>query len=207
MSLGQVPQGLYTSTVSETSPLTYSQELDLLLSSTVPSDLIPALPFVFSTPELHALSSSALERCQLPSNMQLTKLFWSDHVDRLKQELLSVRELGPAPAEEWLKGLAGRGTEQRQDFSRWEKYAISGGVGQMRTLLYPGYRPKLITPGASTTTSRAQTPTDSEPSAHASSYLIPTPGLTSAPPSMTIAPMPGKLNTRYNVLRMSTHII
>lgn len=53
--------------------------------------------------------------------------------------------MGSATAEEWLKGLDGRGSERRNDASRWENWATaSEGLCLMRNVLYPGYRPPAI---------------------------------------------------------------
>ncbi|KAL8419407.1 hypothetical protein RB594_002582 [Gaeumannomyces avenae] len=120
------------------------KEIDLLLSSSTPSMLMPAIPFVLLTDKLHVLSSSLAERGQLPKDAQLTKVFWRPGVESVKQEFLSVKGMGVATTEEWLKGLEVRGTEHQQDSSRWEKYAISGGITRMRRVLYPGYDPKSL---------------------------------------------------------------
>jgi hypothetical protein len=88
-----------------------------------------------------------MERAQTPPSVSLTKIFWSEHVEALKQELFSVKAMGTATVEEWLKGLEGRGHEHRSDALRWENWAASGGLSQMRTILYPGYRPAVpLTP-------------------------------------------------------------
>lgn len=122
--------------------LTRYQEIDILLSSSIPSALTAALPFVFVTQELHVISLSTVEKCQTPPNVSLTKLYWGAHVEELKQEFFTVKSMGTATAEEWLKGLDCRGKERRSDASRWENWAIlSGGLKQMRALLYPGYKP------------------------------------------------------------------
>lgn len=54
-----------------------------------------------------------------------------------------MKAMGSATVEEWLKGLEGRGHESRSDALRWENWAASGGLIQMRTVLYPGYRPSV----------------------------------------------------------------
>lgn len=114
-----------------------------MLSSSFPSTLAAALPFVFVTQELNVISPATMERSQTPPNTSLTKIFWSQHVEALKQEFLSVKAMGSATVEEWLKGLEGRGHESRSDALRWENWAASGGLSQMRTVLYPGYRPSV----------------------------------------------------------------
>lgn len=120
------------------------KEIDLLLSSSTPSMLMPAIPFVLLTDKLHVLSSSLAERGQLPRDAQITKVFWKSGVESVKQEFLTVKGMGVATTEEWLKGLEVRGTEHQQDFLRWEKYASSGGIVRMKRLLYPGYDPKSL---------------------------------------------------------------
>ncbi|KUI66097.1 hypothetical protein VM1G_01505 [Cytospora mali] len=117
------------------------KEIDILLSSSIPSTLTAALPFVFVTPELHVISPTTMARGKTPADTSLTKLFWSAHVDDLKQEFFSVKLMGTATAEEWLKGLDGRGKERRNDPAKWENWALANGLSQMRTVLYPGYRP------------------------------------------------------------------
>ena len=114
-----------------------------MLSSSFPSTLAAALPFVFVTQELNAISPATMERSQTPSNTSLTKIFWSQHVEALKHEFFSVKAMGSATVEEWLKGLEGRGHERRSDALRWENWAASGGLTQMKNVLYPGYRPSV----------------------------------------------------------------
>lgn len=114
-----------------------------MLSSSFPSTLAAALPFVFVTQELNAISPATMERSQTPPNTSLTKIFWSQHVEALKQEFVSVKAMGSATVEEWLKGLEGRGHERRSDALRWENWAASGGLSQMKNVLYPGYRPSV----------------------------------------------------------------
>ncbi|KAI0172346.1 hypothetical protein GGR52DRAFT_580911 [Hypoxylon sp. FL1284] len=107
------------------------KEFDLLLSSSVPSVLISALPFALTTSETHTVSPDALQRGLVPPDVQITKVYLSEHVDRLKQECLSVKSMGEATVEEWLKGLEFRGKEFLSDSMRWEKWASSGGVAQL----------------------------------------------------------------------------
>ncbi|KAK0122329.1 hypothetical protein ONS95_010571 [Cadophora gregata] len=115
--------------------LKYSiKEIDLLLSSTIPSPLMAALPFIFLTNELHVLSSAALQTGQHPSSLQITKHFYNFQVEEIKKEFEDVKAMGTATAEEWLKGLEGRGRERRNDATRWEKWESSGGVARMLAL-------------------------------------------------------------------------
>lgn len=136
-----------------------------------------ALPFVFITQELQVISPVTVERGQAPPNTPLTKLYWSAHVEELKQEFFHVKAMGSATAEEWIKGLDGRGIERRNDATRWENWAnASGGLNHMRNILYPGYRPSVPTSigkvasivqipglGATNDHSRAASPSASSP--------------------------------------------
>jgi hypothetical protein len=110
-----------------------AQEIDLLLSSSVPSPLMSALPFVFLTNELHVVASTALQQGQQPSHIQISKYFYKPHVDDIKQEFFKVKSLGSGAAEEWVKGLDNRGKERRVDLARWERWEASGGVQRMRS--------------------------------------------------------------------------
>ncbi|KAI0845621.1 hypothetical protein F5Y00DRAFT_165740 [Daldinia vernicosa] len=108
------------------------KEIDLLLSST-PSLLMSALPFTFITNENRVISPDALQKGVFQPDMQVTKIYLSEHVEKLKQEFLSAKSMGGATAEEWLKGLEARGKELLNDSMRWEKWASTGGVAQMQT--------------------------------------------------------------------------
>ncbi|KAK1503385.1 hypothetical protein CTAM01_04697 [Colletotrichum tamarilloi] len=107
------------------------EEIDLLLSSTTPSSLIPALASVFVTPELQAIPSSTLETNVGDNKLETTKLYSTSSITAAKEQLNVVQSLGTAAVEEWLKGLGAQGKEHRIDASRWEKWAAAGGLAQM----------------------------------------------------------------------------
>ncbi|EKD16297.1 f-box domain containing protein [Drepanopeziza brunnea f. sp. 'multigermtubi' MB_m1] len=111
-----------------------TKEIDLLLSSTIPSPLMAALPFVFLTNELHLLSAATLQSGQHPPSIQITKFFFKVHVDEIKREFEDVKAMGSATAEEWLKGLDGRGKERRNDAARWERWELGGGMERLRDI-------------------------------------------------------------------------
>ncbi|KAI1214033.1 uncharacterized protein F4807DRAFT_406424 [Annulohypoxylon truncatum] len=111
------------------------KEIDLLLSSSIPSLLMSALPFVLVTNEMHMISPDTLRKGLAQPDLQVTKIYLPEQVERLKQEFLSVKSMGGATAEEWLKGLETRGKELFSDLMRWEKWMTTGGVTQMRTQL------------------------------------------------------------------------
>lgn len=108
------------------------QEIDLLLSSSVPSPLMAALPFIFLTAELHVVASTTLQQGQPPTNMQIGKYFYKPHVEDIKQEFFKVKALGSGTAEEWIKGLETRGKDRQLDLVRWERWESSGGLQRMR---------------------------------------------------------------------------
>ncbi|OBT61325.1 hypothetical protein VE03_09541 [Pseudogymnoascus sp. 23342-1-I1] len=109
------------------------KEIDLLLSSSVPSPLMAALPFIFLTAELHVVASTTLQQGQPPTNMQIGKYFYKPHVEDIKQEFFRVKALGSGTAEEWIKGLETRGKDKRLDLVRWERWESSGGLQRMRS--------------------------------------------------------------------------
>lgn len=125
--------------------LTQCQEIDILLSPSIPSALTMALPVVFVTKELQAVSPATVEKDLPQNNGQLTKLYWSADVEELTREFSNVKAMGTATTEEWLKGLEGRGIGRRNDASKWENWAIvNGGLRQMRSVLYPGYQATAV---------------------------------------------------------------
>lgn len=117
----------------------------MLLSSTVPSTLIPALPFVHITKELHVVSLSTIEQGQLPANVQVTKLFLASDVQEIKQEFISVKALGSGTVEEWLKGLEPRGRSRLNESRKWEKWANTGSLQQIRTVADPSVSNSAVT--------------------------------------------------------------
>ncbi|KAK4197741.1 hypothetical protein QBC40DRAFT_100639 [Triangularia verruculosa] len=130
------------------------KQLDLELSPTIPSSVIPALPFVLLTNDLQVLPPVTSEQGQPPADLQVTKRFLSSEVEELEREFLEVKDMGPGTVTEWLKGLPGRGSELRHDASKWEKWEGLGGPAKMCSLLYPGYvKEVMITMPAPTTPS------------------------------------------------------
>ncbi|KAI1489042.1 hypothetical protein F5X96DRAFT_642622 [Biscogniauxia mediterranea] len=111
------------------------KEIDIILSPSIPSILMPALPFVLITSDMHIVPSVMLQSGQTPPGLQVIKIFHSDSIEKLRQEFLSVKEMGEATVEEWLKGLEDRGKEHLNDAYRWEKWECSGGALQMRNTL------------------------------------------------------------------------
>ncbi|KAI0489570.1 hypothetical protein F4859DRAFT_501337 [Xylaria cf. heliscus] len=111
-----------------------TKEVDLLLSSSMPACLIPALPFIFLSENMRVIPSAMLQTGHA-AKPPVTKVFLSSHVSTIQEEFASVRAMGEATAEEWLKGLEGRGKERRVDALRWEKFEMSGGLVRMRRLL------------------------------------------------------------------------
>lgn len=85
------------------------------------------------TNELHIVSPAVLRDEQLPPDLKVTKVFYERDVNNMQQELESVREMGQAAMEEWQKGLDDRGRKLMSDSQRWEKWASTGGLSQLRT--------------------------------------------------------------------------
>ncbi|GKT99269.1 hypothetical protein FLAG1_01360 [Fusarium langsethiae] len=108
------------------------KEIDLLLSPSFPSFLLPALPPILVDTDMHVIPLRAMQMGILPPDTQVTKLFWAEHVEQVKAEFTSVKALGSAAAEEWIKGLEIRGKQVLVDASRWEKWAGAGGITHLR---------------------------------------------------------------------------
>ena len=108
-----------------------SQEIDLLLSSSLPSVLSQALPFALVTDELRPLSSIAVQNGQVAPDVQVTKLFLRDDIQRITHEFFEAKKLGVAAAAEWSKGLDDRGRNVRNDSARWERWESLGGLARI----------------------------------------------------------------------------
>ncbi|EPE03240.1 f-box domain containing protein [Ophiostoma piceae UAMH 11346] len=121
------------------------KEMDLIMS-TASTFLLPALQFVFATSNSTIIPLHVIESGKLPPTESLSKLFWSPDVESLREEFLSVKELGPAAADEWQKGLSTRGSKQRAEVAKWQKYDESGGVSNMRTRLHHKHKETKAAP-------------------------------------------------------------
>lgn len=112
------------------------------ISPSIPSAIIPALPFVFFTQNCDVFTATMVEAYQISADLEVTKLFSKSDVQALQEEFLLVKDMGQGTVSEWLKGLPGRGSDLQHDASKWEKWESSGGLAKMCSLLYPGYEAK-----------------------------------------------------------------
>ncbi|KAK1837328.1 hypothetical protein QBC39DRAFT_7066 [Podospora conica] len=153
------------------------KELDLLVSPSIPSAILPALPFIFLTRSLHVLPTATPDQDSPPSDVQITKLFLRSDVDLLERHFSEVKDMGSGTVDEWLKGLSGQGKDLRQQALKWEKWAASGGVAKIMTLLYPGWQERSQgpqSPGLSAS-STAQPPVATEPTPLPTTLPLPPP--------------------------------
>lgn len=85
----------------------------------------------FLTADLNVVYTQSIKTTQMPTSVPLTRIYWPAQVESLRLEFEDVKRFGPAAAEEWIKGLEARGADAIHEASRWEKYYLAGGVGQM----------------------------------------------------------------------------
>ncbi|KAH6619876.1 hypothetical protein B0J18DRAFT_445923 [Chaetomium sp. MPI-SDFR-AT-0129] len=121
------------------------KELDLQISPSIPSIIIPALSFIFLTQERDVFSAAAVEQTPLPDGLSGTKLFLKADVENLQEEFSRVQEMGQGTISEWLKGLTSRGSDAQHQPVKWERWEASGGVSKMRSVLYPGFTARAPT--------------------------------------------------------------
>ena len=96
------------------------------------------------------MSLSTIEQGLLPADVQVTKLFLASDVQEIKQELIAVKSLGSGTVEEWLKGLEPRGQARISEYRKWEKWANSGSLQQVRQVTDPYSLNSTITPQPTT---------------------------------------------------------
>ena len=111
------------------------QEVDMLLSSAMPSVLLPALPAALVTPAMHVIASQTLRMGSEASGPDITKLYSKEQINELKTEFDGVKVLGSGAAEEWFKGLDAKGKSLSLDAARWEKWETGGGLQRMRQMI------------------------------------------------------------------------
>ena len=100
----------------------------MLFSSTFPSFLLPALSYAFVSQSNNLVASTALRSMAPPPEVQLTKHYYIPHVEEIKRQLVHVKDLGSASAEEWIKGLDSEGKDRSIDAARWEQWEAKGGL-------------------------------------------------------------------------------
>ncbi|KAH0566219.1 hypothetical protein GP486_000394 [Trichoglossum hirsutum] len=110
------------------------KEISMLMSSSFPSPLLPALPFILLTPNLHVITPTLLQNSSPPPTIHMTKYFYKPHIEDIKHRFEEVMALGNAASEEWFKGLDGVGKERMGDSMRCERWEAKGGL---RGLLMP----------------------------------------------------------------------
>ncbi|GAP93487.2 putative f-box domain-containing protein [Rosellinia necatrix] len=116
-----------------------TKEVDLMLSPSTPLCLLTALPFILIGDDMRIIPSTILQTVQAAMKLSVTKYFLSSHVEAIREEFTAIKAMGKATAEEWLKGLEGRGKVYRTDSQRWEKFEISGGLVRMQQRLSSDY--------------------------------------------------------------------
>ena len=104
------------------------------MSSSFPSPLLPALPFILLTPNLHVITPTLLQNSSPPPTLQMAKHFYKPHIEDIKRKFEEVMALGNAAGEEWFKGLDGVGKERMSDSVRCERWEAKGGL---KSLLMP----------------------------------------------------------------------
>ncbi|KAH0545037.1 hypothetical protein FGG08_000808 [Glutinoglossum americanum] len=111
------------------------KDVSVLMSSSFPSPLLPALPFIFLTPDLQVITPTLLQNSTPPLTIQMTKHFYKPHIEDIKRKFEEVMALGNAAGEEWFKGLDGLGKERRSDSMRCERWEAKGGLKGLSALV------------------------------------------------------------------------
>lgn len=94
--------------------------------SSLPSLLVPGLPFAYFTPGMKYVSSVVFRNSSAPPG--LTKCFFRPDIEEMKRKFEEVKSLGSATAEEWIKGLEDNGKQRVSDAARLEQWEMSGGL-------------------------------------------------------------------------------
>lgn len=58
----------------------------------------------------------------------MKKHYYKSQIELLKQRFEKVKAMGPATAEEWVKGLEQEGKDRMCDAARWEQWESKGGL-------------------------------------------------------------------------------
>ncbi|MCJ1246265.1 hypothetical protein MMC30_003471 [Trapelia coarctata] len=168
------------------------KELTLFLSSNFPHVLFPALPFAFISPGENFVTSHALKTANGPIEVQLTKVYWKPHIEKIKRQYQEALELGSASAEEWVKGLESKGRELLNDSARWEQWEAKGALAKVNSRPSSKARSSALKQAPVTVSSAnikpaVQTVPGSQASSHSFPPFLPTNGYVSlGQPSSTV---------------------
>ncbi|KAL6720713.1 hypothetical protein ACLMJK_002638 [Lecanora helva] len=91
----------------------------------------------------HYIGHSLLKDHVLPAGLEITKHFYKPGIEDTIGRFEEAKALGPASAEEWMKGLATQGQERLEDIIRWEHWESRGGLKKIKSR-----HPKLASSGA-----------------------------------------------------------
>ncbi|KAI9761964.1 MAG: AMP deaminase [Chaenotheca gracillima] len=106
-------------------------EIDILISSSIASPLLVALPFIFLGPANQTITPTILQMSSHAPQFQMTKRFYKGDIQEIKTQFEDVKALGAPAAEEWIKGLDQRGKEMTSDSARWERWLYGGGISNL----------------------------------------------------------------------------
>lgn len=98
------------------------------------SMLLPGLCFALFDQDMHFVPQGLLGG-SVPIGTSLQKYFLVPDIRSLQEELHEAQTLGPAAAEEWIKGLAEKGRSTASDAARFENWESSGGLDAARRIL------------------------------------------------------------------------
>ena len=139
---------------------------------------------------MHLVLFTTLRSSSPPAGVQLTKIFYQQHLDELKWKFEEVKSLGSATAEEWFKGLGNSGKDRLADAARWEQWEAAGGFEALKKPpenLWPGL------PSHTETTNKSATANNSNHSTALQNGQTSDPGSASRSPA-TLPSVYGKLH-------------
>ena len=111
------------------------QEIDVVISSAIPSALLAAIPPVFLTQRKNIITTTSLQVGSPPPTVQIIKYFSKKDIEGIRIRFEEVKQLGAAATEEWFKGLSAEGNRRSSDAARWERWESHGGLSDVLSAL------------------------------------------------------------------------
>lgn len=96
------------------------------------SHLRPGLPFMFLTQSMNYVPRDVVTNSSVPIDVDLSKWYYREDLERLKSEFYQVQEAGPASTEIWFNGLVKRGDALMAEISDFERFETSGDLAKCR---------------------------------------------------------------------------
>jgi hypothetical protein len=99
-----------------------------LFSSSVPSFLLPALPYTFLCEGKHYVHSYTVKNSTHPQDVLLSKVYYKPIVESIKDQFNRIKTENPDTAKSWVEKLEKKNEARAERVLKWELWETKGGL-------------------------------------------------------------------------------